>query len=134
VLLNYHIGRFFLGSLCVGDLVRLGLSSVRVVGCNLQHGHYSNPTTQNRQLLYVYNKSLYFRYNNHTFFFAVVDFVINTCALLHRFYIVIVHQTSLGFISTSLLSVSYLYLPFSSRILFCSFALSSKFSAHSLAS
>jgi len=31
VLLNYHIGRFVLGSLCVGDLVRLRLSS------NLQH-------------------------------------------------------------------------------------------------
>jgi len=27
VLLNYHVGRFVLGSLCVGDLVRLGLSS-----------------------------------------------------------------------------------------------------------
>ena len=26
VLLNYHIGRFVLGSLCVGDLVRLVLS------------------------------------------------------------------------------------------------------------
>jgi len=25
VLLNYHIGRFVLGLLCVGDLVRLGL-------------------------------------------------------------------------------------------------------------
>ena len=32
VLLNYHIGRFVLGSLCVGDFVRLGLSSVRVAG------------------------------------------------------------------------------------------------------
>ena len=30
MLLNYHIGCFILGSLCVGDLVRLGLSSVRV--------------------------------------------------------------------------------------------------------
>ena len=28
MLLNYHIGRFVLCSLCVGDLVRLGLSSV----------------------------------------------------------------------------------------------------------
>jgi len=28
VLLNYHIGRFVLGSLCVGDLVRMGLSGV----------------------------------------------------------------------------------------------------------
>ena len=27
--LCYHIGRFVLGSLCVGDLVRLGLSGVR---------------------------------------------------------------------------------------------------------
>jgi len=32
VLLNYDIGRFVLGSLCVGDLVRLGLNSVRVAG------------------------------------------------------------------------------------------------------
>jgi hypothetical protein len=32
VLLNYHIGRVVLGSLCVGDLVRLGLSGVRVAG------------------------------------------------------------------------------------------------------
>jgi len=33
VLLNYHIGRFVvLGSLCIGDLVRLGLSGVRVAG------------------------------------------------------------------------------------------------------
>jgi len=42
VLLNYPIGRFVLGSLCVGDLVRLGLSSIRVAGSNpaapnLQH-------------------------------------------------------------------------------------------------
>jgi len=28
VLLNYHICRFVLGSLCVGDLVQLGLSSL----------------------------------------------------------------------------------------------------------
>ena len=32
MLLNYHISRFVLVSLCVGDLVRLGLSSVRVAG------------------------------------------------------------------------------------------------------
>jgi len=30
VLLNYHIDRFLLGSLCVGNFVRLGLSGVRV--------------------------------------------------------------------------------------------------------
>jgi len=36
ILLNYHIGRFVLGSLYVGDLVRLGLSSFRVAGLS-QH-------------------------------------------------------------------------------------------------
>ena len=30
MLLNYHVGRFVLVSLCVGDLVRLGLSSIHV--------------------------------------------------------------------------------------------------------
>jgi len=30
MLLNYHIGCFVLGSLCVGDVVQLGLSSIRV--------------------------------------------------------------------------------------------------------
>ena len=39
MLSNYHIGRFVLGPLCVGDLVRLGLRGVRVAGCSLQHGH-----------------------------------------------------------------------------------------------
>ena len=32
MLLNYHIGRFVFGSLCVGDLVWLILSGVRVAG------------------------------------------------------------------------------------------------------
>jgi hypothetical protein len=35
MLLNCHIARFVLGSLCVGVLVRLGLSSIRVAGCKL---------------------------------------------------------------------------------------------------
>jgi len=43
VLLNYHIGRFVVCSLCVGDLVRLGWSGIRVGAArNLQH-------TANRQ-------------------------------------------------------------------------------------
>jgi len=35
--LNYAFGRFVLGSLCVGDLVQLVLSSVRVAGFSLLH-------------------------------------------------------------------------------------------------
>ena len=38
MLLNYYIGSFVHGSLCVGGLVRMGLSSVRVAGVSLQHG------------------------------------------------------------------------------------------------
>ena len=45
MLLNYHIGRFFLVSLCVGDLVWLGLSSIRVAGWSLQHEYYKDKTT-----------------------------------------------------------------------------------------
>ena len=48
MLLNYHIGRFVLGSLCVGDLVRLVLSSTRVAGFSLQHGYSNTQRTKNK--------------------------------------------------------------------------------------
>ena len=37
MLLNYHVGLLALSSLCVGDLVRLGLSGARVASFSLQH-------------------------------------------------------------------------------------------------
>jgi len=37
---HYHIGRFVLGLMYVGGYVRLGWSSVRAAGYNLQPGHY----------------------------------------------------------------------------------------------
>ena len=60
MLLNYHIGRFVLGSLCVRDLVWLGLSGVRVAGwrktcasaCNtdtIKHSHSKSPTHDDRK-------------------------------------------------------------------------------------
>ena len=42
MLLNYHIGRLVLSSLCVGDLVRLVLSGARFAGRSLQN---KNKTT-----------------------------------------------------------------------------------------
>ena len=36
MLLNYHIGRLVLTSLCVGDLVRLVLSGARIAGSSLK--------------------------------------------------------------------------------------------------
>ena len=37
MLLNYHISRLVLSSLCVGDLVRLVLGGVRFAGRNIVH-------------------------------------------------------------------------------------------------
>jgi len=51
ILLNYHIDRIVLGSMCVGVSVWLGSSGVRVAGFSLQHGHHSNPSTQNSRKL-----------------------------------------------------------------------------------
>ena len=48
MLLNYHIGRFVLGSLCVGDLLRLGLSGVRVAGSSLHNDQCGNSTAQSQ--------------------------------------------------------------------------------------
>jgi len=67
VLLNYHVGRFVLGSLCVGDLVRMGLSGVRVAGfmqakAQLQHRYHSNPTTSNLQ--HKSNQEQYYQCGN----------------------------------------------------------------------
>jgi len=59
MLLNYHIGRFVLGSLCVGDLVRMGLSGVRVAGWSfsLQVGllffNYYNDARSNKRKISV---------------------------------------------------------------------------------
>jgi len=79
VLLNYHIGRIVLGPLCVGDSVRLGLSSVRVAGFSLsnpaapnlqrttdqeQYDQYSNPAAPNLQR--TTDQEQYDQYGNST--------------------------------------------------------------------
>ena len=49
-LLNYHIGRIVLGSMCVGVSVWLGWSCIRVAGLSsLQHRYHSNPTTPSQE-------------------------------------------------------------------------------------
>jgi len=40
-LLNYHIGRIVLGSMCVGDSVWLGWSGFHVAGWSLHHAKFS---------------------------------------------------------------------------------------------
>jgi len=51
MLLNYHIGRFVLGSLCIG-------------GFSLQHGYHSNPTAPNLQ--HTANQEQYDQCGNST--------------------------------------------------------------------
>jgi len=51
--MNYHIGRFVLGSLCVGDLEWLGLSGVRVAGFS-QNDRCGNSSAQSQASDYEY--------------------------------------------------------------------------------
>jgi len=55
VLLNYHIGRFVLGSLCVGDL-RFGVAGFEWCPCSKREQNYrcGNSTAQSQAPDYVY--------------------------------------------------------------------------------
>jgi len=55
LLLNYHIGRFVLGSLCVGDLVWQGLSGVRVAGWSTSCASACNTDTTQTQMHQISN-------------------------------------------------------------------------------
>ena len=68
MLLNYHIGRFVLGSMCVGDLVRLGLSGVRVAGFSMQHGYEPTlPCHTPSYRLKLFSSQTFSRINTPTF-------------------------------------------------------------------
>jgi len=47
MLLNYHIGRIVLGSMCVGVSVWLGWSGIRVAGFNQPHRNSNTHRTKN---------------------------------------------------------------------------------------
>ena len=65
ILLNYHIGRIVLGSMCFGVSVWLGWSGIRVAGwSSLQHGYHSNPTTP--KLQHTSNQEQYDQCGNST--------------------------------------------------------------------
>ena len=54
MLLNYHIGRLVLSSLCVGDLVWLGFEWCSF--CRLQNEHHSNQLTNLTHKILFHNK------------------------------------------------------------------------------
>ena len=47
ILLNYHIGRVVIGSMCVGDSVWLGRSGIRVAGWSFSNTHRTKNNTTN---------------------------------------------------------------------------------------
>ena len=49
MLLNYHIGRLVLSSLCVEDLVRLVLGGARFAGFGLQNKSPNTQRTENKK-------------------------------------------------------------------------------------
>jgi len=65
MLLNYHIGRIVLASMCVGVSVWLVWSGIRVADCfSLQHGYHSKPTTPKPQ--HTSNQEQYDQCGNST--------------------------------------------------------------------
>ena len=60
MLLNYHIGRLVLSSLCVGDLVRLVLSGVRFAG---RSSACKTNTTQNQP--HIFEKYLNIKFHEN---------------------------------------------------------------------
>jgi len=63
-LLNYHIGRIVLGSMCVGVSVWLGWSGICDAGWSLQHGYHSKQTTP--KLQHTSNQEQYDQCGNST--------------------------------------------------------------------
>ena len=83
MLLNYHIDRFVIGSLCFGDLVRLGLSGVRVAGCNrkaTQTQPHQNSKTQRTE-----NKTTDVVIQQHSRQLLMMDILMSeTCSVLKK--------------------------------------------------
>jgi len=62
ILLNYHIDRIVLGSMCVGVSVWLGWSSIRSAACNTE----TTPTQPHRILQHKSNQKQYDQCGNST--------------------------------------------------------------------
>jgi len=87
MLLNYHIGRFVLVSLCVGNLVRLGLSSIRVAGSN---------TAQRNE-----NKTTNVVIQQHSRKLLMIDILMSETRWLHKKYNKIASDINLVFYSSA---------------------------------
>jgi len=84
ILLNYHIGRIVLDSMCVGVSVWLGWSGIRVAGfSSLQHGYHSNPTTPKLQHRTKNNTTnVVIQQNSHKL--LMMDILMSEICLAHK--------------------------------------------------
>ena len=79
MLLNYHIGRLVLSSLCVGDLVRLVLGGVRFAGFSLQNQPHQISNTQRTE-----NKTTDVVIQQHSRKFLKIDMLISETCWAHK--------------------------------------------------
>jgi len=87
VLLNYHIGRFVHGSLCVGDLVRLDLSSVQ------PHQISNTQRTENKTTDVVIQQ--------HGYKLLIMDILISETCWVHKKWNKIASDIKLVFYSST---------------------------------
>ena len=123
MLLNYHIGRIVLGSLCVGDLVRLGLSGVRVC-FSLQHDttptqlhRYSNThrTKNNKTNLVI---------QQHSRKFLMMDVLISETRWAHKKWNKIASDIKLVFYSSA---ITMMHVPINIRHIYMRYFIAANF-------
>jgi len=109
VLLNYHIGRFVPGSFWVGDLVRLGLSSVRVAGWSTTLACSTDTTqTQPHQISNTHRteiKTTVVLIQQHSRKLLMMDILISQIRWVHKKWNKIASDIRFVFYSSSYLSL-----------------------------
>ena len=101
MLLNYHVGRFVLGSLCAGDLVRLGLSSVRVAGWRTASA-CNTDTTQIANTQRTENKTTDVVIQQHSRKLLMMDILISETCWVHKKWNKIASNIKLVFYSSTI--------------------------------
>ena len=107
MLLNYHSGRLVLGSLCVGDLVRLGLSSVRVADFSLQNEHHLKPAAPKSNTQRTENKTTDVVIQQHSRKLLMMDVLLSETCWAHKKWNKVASDIKLVFYSSTTSQSAY---------------------------
>ena len=118
VLLDHHIGRLVLSSLCVGDLVRLVLSGARVAGLSLQHWHYSTQPHQISNTQRTENKTTDVVTQQHSRKLLMMDILMSETCWAHKKWNEIASDIKLAFHSST---ITMMHGPVNIRLCFAVF-------------